>query len=66
MAELEALAVAWAAKKCTYFLDGMRHFTVVTDSNPLIPVLNDRRLDQMTNDRLLKLKTALARYNFTA
>ena len=42
------------------------HFTVVTDSNPVVPVLNDRRLDQVTNDRLLKLKTLLARYNFTA
>jgi transposase InsO family protein len=64
--EIEALAVAWVARKCTYFLDGHRHFTVVTDNNPLVAVLNDRRLDQLANDRLLKMKIALMRYNFTA
>ena len=65
-AELEALAVAWAAKKSTFFLDGLRHFTILTDSSPLVSILNDKRLDQVTNDRLLKLKTAMSRYNFTA
>jgi hypothetical protein len=30
MAELEALAVAWAVSKCSYFLDGLDHFDVVT------------------------------------
>jgi hypothetical protein len=58
--------VAWAASKCSFLLDGLHHFAVVTDSSPLVAVLNDRRLDQVKNDRLLKLKTALARYNFTA
>jgi hypothetical protein len=66
MAEIEALGVAWAVLKCSFFLDGLPHFVIVTDSNPLVPILNDRRLDQMKNDRLLKLKTALARYSFTA
>ena len=66
MAELEALAVAWAAKKASFFLDGHPGFTVVTDCNPLVPILNDRRLDQIQNDRLLKLRTALERYSFRA
>uniref|UniRef100_A0A1Y1MUA0 RNA-directed DNA polymerase n=1 Tax=Photinus pyralis TaxID=7054 RepID=A0A1Y1MUA0_PHOPY len=66
MAELEALAVAWAAKKCAFFLDGLDHFEIITDSNPLVSILNNRRLDQIQNDRLLKLKTTLLRYNFTA
>ena len=65
-AELEALAVAWAAHKANYFLDGLRHFTILTDSSPLVAILNDRRLDQIKNDRLLKLRTAMAKYNFTA
>ena len=39
---------------------------MVTDSNPLVPILNDRRLDQVTNDRLLKMKMALDRYTFRA
>ncbi len=64
-AELEALAVAWAARKASFFLDGMRHFTILTDSSPLVSILNDKRLDQVSNDRLLKLKTAMGRYNFT-
>jgi hypothetical protein len=67
--------VAWAASKCSFLHDGLHHFAVidglhhsavVTDSSPLVAVLNDRRLDQVNNDRLLKLKTALTRYNFTA
>ena len=32
--ELECLAVAWAIKKCSLFLDGIDHFTVITDHNP--------------------------------
>ena len=64
-AELEALAVAWAAKRASFFLDGLHHFVIVTDSSPLVSILNDRRLDQIQNDRLLKLKTAMARFNFT-
>ena len=35
--ELEMLAVAWAT---FLFLAGFQHFQVVTDHNPLIPVLN--------------------------
>eukprot|EP00094_Tigriopus_californicus_P002070 TCALIF_01996-PA protein Name:"Similar to TY3B-I Transposon Ty3-I Gag-Pol polyprotein (Saccharomyces cerevisiae (strain ATCC 204508 / S288c))" AED:0.06 eAED:0.13 QI:0/0/0/0.88/0.12/0.11/9/0/1153 len=66
IAEIEALGAAWAAHKCRFFLDGICHFTLVKDSNPLIPILNNKCLDQVTNDRLLKVKTALSRFNFTA
>jgi RNase H-like domain found in reverse transcriptase len=41
MCELKTLTVAWAVRKCSYFLDGAPHFTVMTDSAPLIPTLND-------------------------
>ncbi len=44
MIELECLAVAWAIKKCHVFLARMGHFTVITDHNPLIPILNIHRL----------------------
>ena len=41
--ELECLAVTWAIKKCHIFLSGLDHFTVVTDHNPLVPILNSTR-----------------------
>ena len=64
--ELELLAVAWAATKCKIFLAGLQHFSVVTDHNPLIPILNNRRLDEIENARLQRLKSRLMAYNFTA
>ena len=45
--ELECLAVAWAVKKCSIFLSGLDYFTIVTDHNPLIPILNSHRLDEI-------------------
>ena len=64
--ELECLAVAWAIKKCHIFLSGLDHFTVVTDHNPLVPILNSHRLDEIENPRLQRLRTQLMAYNFTA
>ena len=64
--ELECLAVAWAIKKCHLFLAGLNHFTVVTDHNPLILILNSHRLDEIENPRLQRLQTRIMGYNFTA
>jgi transposase InsO family protein len=64
--EIELLAVAWAAKKCNVFLAGLPTFTVVTDHNPLIPILNSHRLDEIENPRLQRLRTRLLAYNFIA
>ncbi len=65
MAELEALAVTWAIKKCAFFLDGLGHFTVVTDSSPLVPIFNKCTYAEISNDHLMKMKTLTARYTFT-
>jgi len=35
MVELELLAVAWAMKKCHFFLAGLPHFQLVVDHLPL-------------------------------
>jgi len=43
--ELEMLAVCWVISKCKLFLSGLQHFTIITDHNPLIPILNNHRLD---------------------
>ena len=64
--ELELLAVTWAVSKCKIFLMGLQHFHIVTDHNPLIPILNSHRLDEIENPRLQRLRTRLMAYNFTA
>ena len=43
--ELEMLAVCWAVSKCK--LMGLQHFTIITDHNPLIPILNSHHLDEI-------------------
>ena len=64
--ELEMLSVAWAAQKCRIFLAGLPTFTVITDHSPLVPILNSRRLDEIENPRLQRLRTRLLAYNFIA
>ena len=55
-----------ATKKCRIFLSGLDTFTVVIDHNPLIPILNSHRLNEIENPRLQRLHTHLLAYNFTA
>ena len=50
--ELELLAIGWAASKCRLFLARLQHLTVLTDHNPLIPILNSHPLDEVENPRL--------------
>ena len=64
--ELEMLAVCWAILKCHTFLAGLQHFQVITDHNPLIPILNNHRLDEIENPRLQRLRIRIMGYNFTA
>ena len=64
--ELELLAVTWAITKCHLFLAGLPHFLVITDHHPLVPILNNHRLDEIENPRLQRLKTKVMGYNFTA
>ena len=63
--ELECLAVVWAVKKCSLFLQGS-HFDIVTDHRPLIPILNSYHLDQIENPRLQRLVLKLRLYQFRA
>ena len=64
--ELELLAVAWAVMKCNMFLRGLQNFQVFTDHSPLVPILNNHRLDEIDNPRLQRLRAKLMAYNFTA
>ncbi len=64
--ELECLAVVWSINKCSLFLSGLPHFTIVTDHSSLIPILNTHRLDEIENPRLQRLCTRILSFNFTA
>ena len=64
--ELDMLAVCWAIIKCHTFLAGLQCFLVITDHSPLIPILNNHRLDEIENPRLQRLRARLMGYNFTA
>ena len=63
--ELELLGVVWAVTKCKIFLAGLPHFTVLTDHHPLVPILNNYRLDEIENPRLQCLKSKIMAYNFS-
>ena len=64
--ELEMLAVSWAINKCRVFLAGLPHFAILTDHHPLIPILNNHRLDEIENPRLQRLKMKIMGYAFRA
>ena len=44
----------------------MYESSVFTDHNPLIPILNNHRLDKIDNPRLQHLRAKLMAFNFTA
>ena len=61
--ELEILAVT---SICHLFLAWLQHFQVITDHNPLIPILDHHHLDEIENPCLQWLKIKLIAYTFTA
>ena len=64
--KLEFLAVTWAIWKCRVFLMGMQQFDVIKDHNPLIPIINHHRLDEIENPRLQCLHAKIMAFNFKA
>ena len=66
MVELELLAIQWACKKCEAFIYGLPHFEITTDHKPLIPILNEKCLNQIENKRLQRLRSKLDHLNYTA
>ena len=63
--EGEALAVAYALHQTRYYILGCRKLIVATDHKPLLQILNDRSLTEITNRRLLNLKEKTLAYRFT-
>ena len=62
--EGEALAVAWGLEQSKYFTQGCEDLIVVTDHKPLVKILGDRTLDEITNARLFRLKQRTLPWRF--
>ena len=62
--EGEALAVADALDKTRFFVLGCAELIVAVDHKPLLKILGDRTLDQISNTRLRNLKEKTLRYRF--
>ena len=62
--EGEALAVAWALFVTRHYTLGNPKLIVATDHKPLLKVLGDRKLEDIDNPRLLKLKEKTLNWRF--
>ena len=62
--EGEALAVAWALSVTRHYTLGNHKLVVATDHKPLLKVLGDRRLEDIDNPRLLRLKEKTLNWRF--
>ena len=61
--KLELLAIQWAIEKCRLYLAGTE-FTVVTDHQPLLGIINRKNLDAINNVRIQWLMAKLLGYSF--
>ena len=62
--EGEALGVAWSLEQTKYFTLGCNDLLVVVDHAPLVKILGDRRLDEINNPRLFRLKQRTLMWKF--
>ena len=60
----EALGVADALDKARFFVLGCSDLIVAVDHKPLLKILGNRTLDDITNTRLINLKEKTFRYRF--
>ena len=65
MIELEVLAACCAMKKCNMSVQGLPHFTLLTDHQPLIPILNSMGIADVENPRLQRLMMKMLPDSFT-
>ena len=62
--EGEALDVAWGLEQSKYFTQGCNDLLVVTDHKPLVKILGDRTLDEISNTRIFRLKQRTLPWSF--
>ena len=54
--EGECLGVAWALEDSRYFSLGCKNLRIATDHKPLLGILGDKKLDDIHNHRLFRMK----------
>ena len=59
------MAVVYALHQTRYYVLGCSNLIVLTDHKPLVQILNDRSLNDISNRRLLNLKEKTLAYSFT-
>ena len=62
--EGEALGVVWGLEQTKYFTLGCNELLVVVDHAPLVKIFGDRRLDEISNPRLFRLKQRTLMWQF--
>jgi hypothetical protein len=62
--EGEALAVVWALEQTLYFTMGCNDLLIILDHKPLVKIFGDRRLDEIDNPRLFRLKQRTLMWRF--
>ena len=62
--EGEALAVAWALEQTKFFTMGCNNLLVIVDHKPLTKIFGDRRLDEIDNPRLFRMKRRTLMWQF--
>ena len=60
-----ALAVAWGLEQTRYFTLGCNDLLVLTDHKPLVKIFGDRRLEEINNPRLFRMKQRTLMWRFT-
>ena len=61
--ELECLAIIWAIQKCSFFLEGLSNFLVLTNHRPLEGIFQKDLFD-LPSPRLQRMCEKVAMYNF--
>lgn len=62
--EGEAAAIVYGLERSRMFVAGNSNLIISTDHEPLLGILGDRDLSEVTNPRLLKLKQKTLRYRY--
>ena len=63
--EGECLGVMWALEDSRYFTLGCKNLRVATDHKPLLSILGNKRLDEIHNHRLFRMKQRTFPWTFS-